>query len=344
MTLQHPLPETEPSAAVIAEAAAWLAILHGPNRTRAAEEGCSAWLKTNSLHSRAFEQATEIWEVSRNLPRPARIIRTKDARALLRAATVFAAAIVAVTIGFKLYSHYAGVTTDIGEERLLTLEDGTRIVLNTTTRIVLSYNRQSRHVELKTGEALFDVAKRPNWPFVVTVGDRQIRALGTEFVVRRDPHRLAVTLVEGKVTVLPAGDSSAASGSAADLSTGIVPANTKTIALAPGQRLTFDDNRPTRLDKPALDQVLGWQRREITLDDAPLPDAVAEMNRYSTIALVIEEPGARTIHVTGLFRAGDSLSFARAVAATYGLEIVEEPHRLVLAGLPHSAPPGSPSQ
>ena len=105
-----------------------------------------------------------------------------------------------------VYLRSDAVVTGVGEQRTLTLEDGTRIQLNTDTRAVVRYDERLRRVELEKGEAMFEVARRPDWPFVVTAGDRQIRALGTAFVVRREAEVLAVTLVEGKVTVTPTVD------------------------------------------------------------------------------------------------------------------------------------------
>jgi len=58
-------PELTPG--LIAEASAWLAILHGPNRTNDSERGFSQWLRSNPLHGRAFEEATEIWQEAGNL-------------------------------------------------------------------------------------------------------------------------------------------------------------------------------------------------------------------------------------------------------------------------------------
>ncbi len=65
----------------------------------------------------------------------------------------------------------------------------------------MKYDERARRVQLDAGEALFEVSKRHDWPFIVTAGGHEIRALGTSFVVRRDNGRLAVTLVDGKVTV-----------------------------------------------------------------------------------------------------------------------------------------------
>jgi len=58
------------------------------------------------------------------------------------------------------------------------------------------------------------------------------------------------------------------------------------------------------------------------------------MNRYSKVQLAVEEPDARELRVSGIFRAGDSMSFARSVAQAYGLEVQAQDERITLAGLP----------
>ncbi len=121
-------------------------------------------------------------------------------RRLLVIATL---ALFCVGLGIYGFLNRSIVRTSVGEQRVMTLEDGTRVVLNTATRISVQYDRSARRVRLESGEALFEVAKRPEWPFVVTVGERQVTALGTSFVVRRDAELAAVTLVEGKVVITP---------------------------------------------------------------------------------------------------------------------------------------------
>lgn len=318
--------------AVVAEAAAWLAILHGPGRTNAVEQGFFKWLQASADHPRAFEEVTEVWEDSRNLPRPARLPRPAVPR-LSKAVGLAAAAMVVVAIGSLLLLRTGrdGVATDVGEQRVLTLEDGTQIMLNTATRVVVSYDERARTVELKSGEALFEVARHPEWPFVVVAGEQRIRALGTAFVVRREKNRIAVTLVHGKVAV-----------TAGEPQSGEPPADTRAapeprgVVLVPGQRLTVDPAGLVQLDMPKLDAVLAWQRRELALDDVPLWQAVAEVNRYSTKPILLEQPAAAGVHVSGLFRTGDALSFARAVAAAYQLQVIEQEHRILLRGEPRA--------
>jgi transmembrane sensor len=164
---------------------------------------------------------------------------------------------------------------------------------------------------------------------VVQVGDRQVKALGTSFVVRRDEKQLAVTLVEGKVSVT-SNPEVAPSGTHADRLPDSA-ATSNSITLRPGQRLTFAGGN-ARLETTSLDKAVAWRRGQIVLDDTPLASAIAEMNRYSETRLVIERPESETVLVNGLFQAGDSMSFARAVAATYGLVVVERDDEIILSG------------
>jgi transmembrane sensor len=307
-------PGADVTPQLIAEAAAWVAVLHGPNRTSSMERGFAKWLKSSEAHARAFGEATAIWEETRALPRPRRLRtfrRDTPSSFFMRHATLAAILLVALGVGASLTMRDGGIATGVGEQRVLALEDGTRVTLNTQTQVVVRYTRNARRIELKSGEALFNVARRADWPFYVTAGDQTIRALGTSFAVRRDKDQVSVTLVDGKVTV-------------AQTATPATTAKPSAIALTPGERVVFAPKKLARADRPQIDKLLAWQRGEVALSDVTLADAIAEMNRYSREAVVAQVSAARPIRVTGLFRAGDSMSFARAVAEAYQLKVVEQ--------------------
>jgi transmembrane sensor len=316
----------KPSAEARAAAAAWVARLHGPNRTREVEAGFRRWLADDAEHAAAFELLTDTWEKSARLRRrPAETVargeplgfRISFSRAVL--ATVAAALLaIAATV---FYLHSDAVTTGVGELRTLVLDDGTRLYLNASTRVRVHYDKQFRRVSLEEGEALFEVAKRPDWPFIVTAGGREIRALGTSFVVRSDEEDLVVTLVEGKVTVTPEQEKKQRQSQ-----------QKESFVLSPGQRLTFASAGSPKIDRPSLERVTAWKLGQVNLDNTPLADAVAEMNRYSRQRIVIEDPVVAAIPVSGIFIAGDSANFAQAVAKAYHLKVIEEnPDVIVLS-------------
>jgi transmembrane sensor len=245
-------------------------------------------------------------------------------------------------VGMVWFQYVGVVATAVGEQRQLVLEDGTRVFLNTDTRIAVKYDQSVRRVELRRGEALFNVAKRSDWPFVVVAGDRQVKALGTSFVVRRDAERIAVTLVEGSVLVTPVqpvlpelAEPTVAAPGAIELSPDIAgDASGGQFKLAAGQRLTFKSGAATRLDTPSIEKATAWRRGQVILDDTPLQAAAAEMNRYNETKLIVTDPEAAAIPINGLFQAGDSTHFANAVAQAYGLTVVARGDEIVLSGKP----------
>ena len=317
----------------LAEAAVWVARLHSGETDRAAMTGVKQWLKAHPINARALELCTEIWEESANLRRitPFATQTPAPPRRYRRFAIAAAVAVVVISGALLWVAPRAPVSTEVGEQRLVALKDGTHVFLNTDTRLDIKYDANVRLVELKSGEALFDVAKKPTWPFVVVAGDRRIRALGTSFVVRRDETQTAVTLVEGTVTV-----SSVASRPIAT-SPSDTPVTPQVFTLAPGQRLTFRAGQ-AHLDTTPVDRAVAWRRGEIIFDDTPLSAAVSELNRYSKDKLVVE-PEAQATLVTGLFQTGDSMSFARAVADSFGLSVKERSDEIIISGEPLRRPP-----
>jgi len=304
-----------------AEAASWVTRLHGPNRSPELEAGLRAWLALDVSHRDAFELATEVWQKTADLPGklPARDWEFRSSRrqrrTVIRKWAIAAAAIAAIAIAARFYLDQARVMkTGVGEQRVMTLPDGSRVELNTGSRMVLAYSEDVRKVLLESGEVWFDVARDPSRPFIVVAGDRSITALGTSFIVRREESGLTVTLLAGKLAV--AVDSTAKPAAQ--------EARADTI-LQPGERLTLSTKAPPSVDSPELARVTAWQRGQVLFEDTPLADAIGDFNRYSTRKLICklkrETDACARIRVGGTFHVGDVVSFARAVAASNGLGV-----------------------
>lgn len=328
-----------PSAAARADAAAWVARLHGPNRTKDVEAGLRRWLADDPQHPVAFEMMTETWEKSARLRRrPIETVASWEAvgfrlRFSNAAFAIVATAVVAV-IGTLFYLHTDVITTGVGEFRTLTLQDGTRVFMDSSTRLSVHYEKTERQVRLVSGEAFFDVAANPRRPFIVRASGHLIRDLGTKFDVRSDTRGFAVTLVEGKVTVSPisAGPDGGAlrDADAPSLQALPPPEQPRAFALSAGERLTFTSTGVSRIDHPPLGIVTAWERGQVVLDNTSLADAVAEMNRYSQQKIVLQSAAANSIHVSGVFQAGDSQNFAAAVARTYHMRASQHGEAIIL--------------
>ena len=65
----------------------------------------------------------------------------------------------------------------IGQLAREILQDGSTLVLSAGTEVAVNYTRAERHVELRTGQAIFEVTKDPERPFVVDSGAARITVL-----------------------------------------------------------------------------------------------------------------------------------------------------------------------
>jgi transmembrane sensor len=204
---------------IAAEAAVWVARLHGPDRSTKMERECLAWQARSAEHREAFERCTETW-----LDVPNVSLATAYAAAPVsgaanstaggkpfRWAAVGALAVVLAGTGVLVQQwHDRGVySTGVGEQHQVLLDDGTHMSLNTGTRVRVDLGAERRSVDVLGGEALFEVGKDPKRPFVVRVAGSEVEALGTTFAVRFTPEdtrpgqTLTVTLIEGQVAVRP---------------------------------------------------------------------------------------------------------------------------------------------
>ena len=316
----------------LAEAGVWIARLHGDGRGPEVRNGLRQWLSEDPLNARAYELVTDVWDDAEQLRRVvplAAAARSRQAPRFFYFGTAVAALIATVVVGVTLYMRGDIVATGIGEQRQVTLTDGTRIFLNTATRVVVNYADEARRVDVTKGEALFDVAKRPDWPFIVTAGERHVTALGTSFVVRKDQKNLVVTLVEGKVSVDPVKAAPSVTGSSAPA---VPQSKPGTYTLTAGQRLTFAEGTPPKIDTPSIEESMAWRRGQVVMNEMLLSAAAAEMNRYNNRQVITVQPEVAELSINGLFQAGDSASFANAVAQAYGLQMTQGQGQIVLSG------------
>lgn len=317
----HMQPETFEDL-VLAEAAAWLTRLQGAERTEAAEAAFKAWLAEDAAHARAFARVTDTWDIipgAATLAAEASVPRARRPRqrTWLAAAACLAGVLIAGT-GTWMYLRDPVYRTAVGEQRTVTLSDGTSIMLNTDTELTVSYRKTERLIKLERGEAYFDDVTNPNRPFVVQVGDRQVRALGTVFDVRRNVDSLAVLLVAGGVEVSQRQDAASDARPA------------QAVVLSPGERLTLDDQGGKVLDRPKPAEITAWSKGQLMFDNATLGDAITEFDRYGGTPVELGDPALASLGVSGVFAIRDPGEFAGAVAQLHGLKVVRSNGKVLI--------------
>jgi transmembrane sensor len=215
------------------------------------------------------------------------------------------ASVAVVTVGLTslgpLAALYAGHATGVGGRKRVELADGSFVILNTATAVSVDYSGKERRVVLHDGEALFDVAKDPSRPFIVTAGDMEVRAVGTAFVVRLKE----VTVSEGTV----------------DVTIGSRPP----IRVVAGQRLGVGEADRLKLSMIDIDAATAWQRGRLIFNRRPLESVVAELQRYRAGRIVVLGDRLKALEVTGVFDLDDTDRILRAIEETTKAQIVNMP-------------------
>jgi transmembrane sensor len=215
---------------------------------------------------------------------------------------IAAAALISAGGAWQVLRHRGRFITGKGETKVVALQDGSVVTLNTASEIQVSYSDTLRAVELVRGEALFDVAKNKSRPFVVAAGDTSVRVVGTSFSVRRiDTAPVQVLVREGTVEVFkPAQD------------TKPVRISANSMAVAQADNMQAIATMP--LPAAQLHRQMAWQNGQIAFEGETLARAAEEFSRYSDTRIVIEDSGLAKEEIAGLFKATDPVGFAQTIA------------------------------
>ena len=372
---------SEFNAQIYEEACAWFIDMRAGDVDAVGRQRFDAWARKSPEHLRAYLEVSEIWDdvplVDRerklspeNLIARARasaeviplagvspnrttaeVSRAKRGgtepfmgrrRFAVAAGVALVCGIVAAT-GFQLY-RAAPYATGIGEQRTLTLGDGSRVEMNSRTRLRVRLTEKERTIDLLEGQAFFRVAKNPQRPFIVRSADTQIRAVGTQFDVYKKPAGTVVTVVEGKVAVFtPMTDfrvpTDAANARAPERSSSPSngeegrqvrsgenprPLQTQDVSfLSAGEQLTVTVKAVSRPVHANVAAATAWTHGTLVFDGSRLADVVEEFNRYNERQLTVRDPSLADIRISGVYSSTDPALLVRFLREQPGIRIDE---------------------
>lgn len=173
-------------------------------------------------------------------------------------------------------------STSLGQKSTLFLEDGTRVVLNSGSRILFleKFTGQQRVVELR-GEAYFDVKSDSLKPFIVNTENLTTKAIGTSFNVSTDKEGAEeVSLVSGKIVVAEHSG--------------------KMTYLEPGEQLVYKDHKS---EKSTFDvfQTTAWKDGILYFNNSPFPEIIERLERWYGVDISVANDPNETKHYTGRF-------------------------------------------
>lgn len=368
--MQQRYPNPKLNVQVYEEATEWLIEFRTGQPDAQARQRLDDWLRASPDHVRAYLEVNAIWQntaqhdpqrqvsaeehiaralaednvVALNSAPPRRPEATAsdnaDSRGSERAAITTrrwaiaaSAAFLCIAVGTLAWWHFLqapSYSTQTGEQRSIALEDGSTMLLNSRSRVRVSYSEHERSIELLAGQVLFQVAKDTQRPFVVDSDDVRVRALGTQFDVYQKPGGTVVTVVEGRVAVSKVQPSQR-TGVAPSLPSPEPPA---AIAVSTGEQITASEitlSRPRQID---LATATAWTQRRLVFDAVPLREVAAEFNRYNSRPMVLDGAGLENLAIIGVFSSTDPASLLRFLRTQPGVDVVEEDDRILITHRP----------
>jgi len=295
-----------------------LAQIEAPEKAREIRSSLDRWRSQSDEHARAYLEAVrqsgvleamgpELRErFGKPVKRRAAIVRTR----VLSFAFV-AIAVAALAAGLLDWRNrqpvfHERLVTGPAQVASLDLPDGGRIELGARTTLEVTYFQDRRSVEFGHGEARFEVAPDPSRQFSVQTREGRVEVVGTIFDVTDRGGPLSVALERGKVRFAPSGAGSAP------------------IDMQPGQKLSMKDGIVRALRTVPADGMASWRRGWLVFEDAPLSEALPEINAYRKQPIVVDDPAVMQLRLTGSFRIAESGNLLVVLPQILPLTVLED--------------------
>jgi transmembrane sensor len=343
------------------EASEWLVEFRAGDADTPTRKSFHKWLTTSPEHIRAYLELAAIWNEGAalggstvfsedaliqavraeanvvalghdaKLSAPAQALQIRHGH--LRWA--IAASVGILAAGIVSWYERGIYATDLGEQRTITLEDGSHIELNAHSRVRVRFGSSERSVDLLEGEVFFKVAKDPRRPFIVRSETTAVRAVGTEFDVYQKSAQTTVTVIEGRVTVTPlrVADTSARPP--------VLPsaASEQDGTLAPfyldaGEQAVVTQRVAKQNAAADVQAATAWTKGRLVFRGASLREVVEEFNRYNKRPIIIRDPELSEFKITGIFSSTDPTVLIRFLEARPDIAVAESSDAVIVSRKP----------
>jgi len=324
--MKQPRNSTAEENRIVAEASEWV-IRVDCGLSPEDQDALFTWLASSSLHRTWYAIKSKEWStmdiladwrpehsVEPNpdlLAKPNRAIRSW---ALPVALSLAACIAVLLTFSYRLTSTPRSdplTAETIVFPKTRTLDDGSVVELDGGAEISTAFTFAERRVYLQKGEAQFKVAKNPNRPFVVQVGDVEFLAVGTVFNVKLRGQAVEMFVTEGRVSV-----ATPSTAVASDSRPILVAGQCASVAVNGKNR----DVKVTTLTAEEIQRRLAWQPRLLDFDSNTLEDVVVEFNRHNSVQIVLVDPSLKSLRLVASFKSDNVDGFVRMLNISEGIE------------------------
>lgn len=292
---------------IVREAARWYMRLNDSDHDAAQQQRFEQWRRQHPDHERAWQLAQRVSQQWQGIPHGVGL-PTLDRADHLSRRTGLKALVLLMTAGpagllaWRQSSWSADERTAVGEQRQLTLPDGTLLSLNTQSAVDIVFDATQRLIRLRAGEILLTTGQdRLKRPLLVQTDQGNVRPVGTRFSVRLEEAGSLVSVFAGAVDIQP--------------NRGSIE-----VRLNAGQRVRFDSQHV--LTAMALTPGSGdWSQGVLRVERMPLSAFVRELNRYRP-GWVRCDPQVGELLISGAFQLRDTDLILSAVSRALPVEVL----------------------
>lgn len=335
------------AAQIQREASDWIARLNADQVSEATRESFRSWLATSAAHLRAYEGVSATWRrlhdagelvssvatgsafASATLSAIRRSRDTARKRMFLSAAAAMLAVVCGTWLWLARLAPQTSFQTAIGEHASIELPDGSFLDLNSNSLARIDFSPQARVIRLSRGEAFFKVQHDAVRPFWVFADGTWIRAVGTAFNVDIRPSGVHVTVSEGVVKVL------ANTVGASDIPSDALLARAAVSVLRAGQQGSMSGvaTEVHAVAAQEMAQLGSWRKGTLYFKDRELQAVIAELGRYTTLDIVVEDDSLRRLAIGGTFEtnAQGAEALLAALEDGFGLEVSRDGDRVLVS-------------
>jgi transmembrane sensor len=328
-----------PTAGLLEQASLWWVRLRDEDLPPEEISRWLDWCQSDPAHLEAFEKVESLGgrlaaldpaaraAMVRELldePAPSRRPAARGARGWrpgwsLATGLALAAGMAAVLLGGSLLhplhapqaaAQSVSFVTRKAQGRDVSLADGSRVAIGAESSLAVDYTAASRNLQLRSGEAYFEVEHNPQRPFVVRAGRLKVTAVGTAFDIRKTGDRIEVVVTHGVVDVADA---------AGPVAGGQTPLpKDGVIRVAAGQLVVAGGDSPSLTVRPAdRDAATSWRKGSMSFLDEGLGVVVANLNRYSGTEVRIADPSLDGLRYTGTVVQGHEQEWLAAIQKVF---------------------------
>ncbi|WP_418179644.1 FecR family protein [Aliarcobacter lanthieri] len=308
------------------EAIHW-ATLRKEGFSQSQEKEFELWLEKSDLHKKAFNEANVIYSIFNSIPKEQSEFLSKQAHKSIRKMkfidrTVkpligFAAILACLFIGYKFFipNYTQSYHTAFNTVKNDLLPDGTKISVDTNTKLSVSYFNNRRKVLLENGQAFFEVAKDENKPFIIDSGKTKIEVVGTKFEVRNLDNITTVNVKEGAVKV--------------SFDTSTIRPNKDISILKQGDKVIISDIGVLQyIGKTPLEEIAPWKHDEIIFSKTTLKEAFKSFSRYQNLEIDFKNKKFEDKLFSGKFNTLEVDRFIFAIQKIYPIKVIKNGNKV----------------